>query len=173
MAVALLIMGTGVLVSETHRDVMSSESVTTVPNVQHRDFVPNQTCFQFNLFCDKVNLQVDPKTGLISGVNTDCETGEDYLVGGVYLGKLPGDPQNQPFLNDQWVLFIDYNPHNNNGGNNQDYFEYAVITGQGLEGTMQRYWPDGKPYDMDPTMVSLVSCLPVQTGDVGPSSYAY
>lgn len=108
-------------------------------------------CFQIYPFCDQVYLSLSG--GLIEGYDDECGYGCPFLVGGVFYGI------------NQWNLFFDME----DDACDHDY-EYGVITGSVLSGSLQRYYPDGTPFDSDPTAITLVPCDMARPATKGPLS---
>ncbi len=135
---------------ETFTSTVVLSPIIDQPFPKSRDELPPQTelCYQLDGFCDRIFLQVNPGTGFIEGINSNCNIGGSLLVGGQYVG-FPDSPDNDG----PWVIFFDYKP--DVSGHD---FEYGIITGQGTKGFLQRYWPDGTPYNGDLTAVTLMSC---------------
>ena len=119
-----------------------------------RNVLPPQTeiCMQIDGFCDVLNLVIDNETGLIEGVNNNCDVGSSVLIGGQFFNYTLVPDIQQP-----WIIFLDYKPAIRDNVNGH-HFEYAVITGMGDKGLLQRYWPDGSPYEGDATAVTLRVC---------------
>lgn len=120
--------------------------------IQARNVLPPQTeiCMQIDGFCDVINMVVDNETGLIEGVNNNCDVGSSILVGGQFFNYTLVPDIQQP-----WIMFFDYKPGIRDDVNG-DHFEYAVIMGQGDKGLLQRYWSDGTPYEGDVTEITVL-----------------
>jgi hypothetical protein len=130
---------------------------TEMESQMFRDVVPpeNNICFQMDGFCDRVYFQVDAESGLIEGFDDNCFIGNSLLVGGQYFA-FPDAPDNEG----PWVIFLDYKPADlpDHADVKPHEFEYGIIRGQGIKGFLQRYWPDGTPYEGDMTAVTLLPC---------------
>jgi hypothetical protein len=108
-------------------------------------------CFQISPFCNQLYINLNGM--LIEGYDDECGGDCPYLVGGAFYGV------------GQWNITLDF----------QDdacghAFEYGIIIGAGLSGTLYRYYPDGTMYGSDPTLITLLPCEEAVPATKGPIS---
>jgi len=135
-------------------------------SINARNILPPNTevCVTLDGFCDVLTFTVDSETGIIEGYDNNCDLGESFLISGQFFNFSFTYDMQQP-----WIIFLDYSPDTQDKVNGHS-FEYAVITGNGDHGSLQRYYPDGTRYEGDMTVVTLRTCDDLTRGN--PTSVA-